>query len=149
MVVVTFRKSMAELLNKIWTIDEAQAKINDPNVQSWCEIEKGANWKVWSQINTLGFIIWPRHTIFAKTKIDYGNKCYLVAHSVKYPGIKVNTRTHVENIIHLLVYEFEENANGTTSVWCIVQVDPKGLIPTWLIDMYSTNMINMFNRWKQ
>lgn len=142
-------KPKDDLVNKIWGVNEELAKENDPKLLMWKELEKEPSWKVCSQYSGMAWPIWPRHLVFAQTKIEEGDKTYLVAHSIDHPEEKINKNTHVEGKVCMSVYEFKDNHNGSTSIRRITQVDPKGSIPVWLINLYAGNLVDMFNRWKK
>jgi hypothetical protein len=156
----TIGKPMNELVNKIWLMDEDKAKENDPKLTMWTEIDKGVlddniSWKVCSQYNSMMWPIWPRHIVFAQVKInrpatsDKPETTQLVAFSVDHEKAPIDTKTHVQAIVHLSVYDFISNKDGSTIINRITQVDPKGGIPVGLINMYATNQVDMFNRWKK
>lgn len=143
------KKSMADLVDKIWGVNEERAKKNDPKLLMWKQVEGYPDWKVCSQYSGMA-PFWPRHMIFAQTKFEEkdGKTVYLVAHSIKHSDVNVDTKTHVEGKLHLSVYEFKDNGDGTTSIWRLTQADPCGSVPHWLINWYATNLVDMFNRWK-
>jgi hypothetical protein len=138
------------LVGKVWDVNEDGAKLNDPKILTWEEVDvdKSAGWKICSQKNSAGWPVWPRQFIFAQTKIEEKDTTYLVAHSVVHSDVKVDEKKYVRGNIHLSVYAFKDNGDKTTNVWRITQVDPCGNIPHWLVKMYSANLADMFNRWK-
>jgi autonomous glycyl radical cofactor GrcA len=144
----TIAKSKDALLNNIWVMDEKKAKVNDPKLSMWTEVEKGQGWKVCSQHNEMGWPIWPRHIVFAQVRFDDGNVTHLVAFSVKHKKAPVDVATHVEAKLHMSVYRFEQNKDGTTTINRYAQLDPCGNIPIWLVNMYAANQVDMFNRWR-
>lgn len=144
-----FAKSRKELVDKIWVMDEDKAKKNDPKLTMWKEVEKGDGWKVCSQYSGMMWPIWPRHVVFAQVKIEEKGVTRLVAFSVDHKKAPVNAKTHVEAHVHMSVYEFVDNKDKTTTVSRYTHVDPMGGIPDWLVNMYATNQVDMFNRWKK
>jgi hypothetical protein len=144
----TFKQPLAKMVARIWDMTEAKAKVNDPKLTMWTEVEKGENWKVCSQHNTMGWPVWPRHTVFAQVRFDEPGKTQLVAFSVNHKKAPVDESTHVRAHVHLSVYTFVDNKNGTTTVSRMTQVDPRGDVPTWIVNMYAKNQVNMFNQWQ-
>jgi hypothetical protein len=141
-------KPKDELVNKIWAVNEDQVKVNDPKVIMWQEVEKSENWKVCSQYSSTGWPCWPRHIVFAQVRFDDGDSTKLVAYSIDHPKIPYQDKTHVRSMVHMSVYDYKDNGDGTTQVTRIAQVDPCGAIPTFIVTMYSKNLVDMFNRWK-
>jgi len=136
-------------LIKFWAVNEELAMKNDPKLTMWREVEKGNNWKVCSQYNSMMWQMWPRHTVFAQVRFDEGNTTKLVAYSVDHPSVPRQDKTHVRSNVHMSVYEYKDNGDNTTQVTRITQIDPCGSIPVALVDLYSGNLVNLFNSWKR
>ena len=149
MVTTTINKPKDVLVDKIWAVNEELAKKNDPKLTMWQEIEKDNNWKVCSQYNSTMWPAWQRHTVFAQVKFDEGNSTKLVAYSIDHPKVPLQDKTHVRTKVHMSVYDYTDNGDNTTKVTRITQVDPCGNIPTSVVTMYSGNLVDMFNRWKE
>lgn len=149
LVETTIKQPKAELVKNVWDVNEKLAMKNDPSLVMWREIEKFPTWKVCSQYNGMTRPVWDRHLIFTQAKIEEGDETYLVAHSIDHPKVKVNPKQHVHGHIHMSVYGFRDNHDGSTNVWRVAQVDPRGWLPVWLIDRHSGNLVDMFNRWKE
>lgn len=150
MVKTTIHKSKSELLKKLWDIDEAGAKKNDSKIQSWRIVGcKGDDWKVIEQITNMMFPIWSRQLIFAQVKINSieENTTYLVGFSVNHPDAHIDKNSVLAHL-HMSVYEYSSNSDGSTTITRITQIDPKGTIPVSLITAFSGNLVTMFNNWK-
>ena len=144
----TIKKPKEELVKKIWEADLERAKKNDPKLKMMAEVETGPNWKVRSQYNGMGPLIWDRHTVFAQVRTDVGNVTYLTGFSVDHPKAPTNTTTHVRTNMHMSIYEFTAVGPKETNIRRIAQIDPKGDIPTWVVKMFANNNMNMFDMWK-
>ncbi len=136
------------VVNKIWQVNEAGAKKNDPKVVMWRLLEEKESYKVIEQYNGMPWPIWHRQVVFAQNRFDDGNKTYLVAFSVDHPSAPVQKATHVLTSLHMSVYEYVDNGDGTTNVTRITQVDPNGSIPVTLVTAFSDGLVDMFNMWK-
>ncbi|VBB19036.1 START domain containing protein [Yasminevirus sp. GU-2018] len=150
MVTATYPVSKEKIISKVWGVSsEAMAKANDPKLTMWAEVERGANWKVLSQYNSMMWPIWPRHTVFAQVRVEKKDKTYLVGFSVNNPKVENTSKTHVTSFVHMSVYEYSSNVDGSTTVRRITLIDPRGAIPVSLVTMYSGNLVNVFNTWRQ
>lgn len=145
----TFKTSKEQMVNKIWGVDKAGAQKNDPKVTEWKILQQGGNWKVIEQTVRMGLMISNRHVVFSQSRIDddAGNTTYLVAHSVVHPS-SPTPNGHVLTSLHMSVYEYVDNGNGTTTVTRITQVDPNGTIPEFVINMFTGGLVGLFNMWK-
>jgi len=144
----TFNKSKDELVNNIWGVNSVeQAKVNDPKLVSWERIAFGDNWKVISQTNTTVWPIWPRQIIFCQVKFEEEDHTYLVGRSVDHQGASL-VDGHVLAHLHMSVYDYCDNKNGTTTVNRITLLDPKGQMPVGLVTMYAGNLVNLFESWR-
>ena len=149
MVKTTINKSKESLVAKMWNATEQDTKDWDPKVTSWEEVDCGNNWKVCSQYNAIAPLIWSRHTVFAQVKLEKENATYLVAYSIDHPKVTHDASKYVMAKVHMSVYEYVDNKNNATDVTRIALVDPCGKIPTWLVELFAGNMVNMFNKWKE
>lgn len=70
MIHATINKPVAELVSKIWDVNEDIVKNNDREITSWKQLESGPNWKVCHQTNSAPFPIWPRESAFSQVKIE-------------------------------------------------------------------------------
>lgn len=147
LVTSTIDKPKDELVNKVWEADFERAKKNDPQLKMMVEVESGPYWKVRSQYNGLGPLIYDRHTVFAQVKMDIANSTYLVGYSVDHPKVPLLT-SHVRTQMHMSVYEFTELTPNKTQIKRIAQVDPKGSIPVWIVKMFANNNMKMFDMWR-
>jgi hypothetical protein len=146
----TINISKNDLVSKLWNIDDNKVKENDPSVMSWIEVEKGENWKVCSQYNKMSWPIWNRHTVFAQVKIEKDEKTtYLVAFSTCHSKAPPDPANFVTTQLHMSVFEYIDNGNGTTIVSRIALMDPSGKIPEFIVNAFCGNMIQMMNRWKK
>lgn len=144
----TFNKSKNELVDKIWGVNSVeQAKANDPKLSSWQKIESGPTWKVISQLNNTVWPIWPRQIVFCQVKFEEGDHTYLVGRSVDRQDVPL-VDGHVMAHLHMSVYDYCDNKDGTTTVNRITLLDPKGQIPVGLEKIYSSNLVNLFESWK-
>lgn len=145
----TFKKPKEEMIGKIWGINEAGAKKNDPKVTHWKIVEEDTvnGWKVIEQEVAMGMMISHRHVVFCQARVDEGNKTYLVAYSVDHPSAPL-PRGQVVTSLHMSVYEYVDNGDGTTTVTRITQVDPNGTIPEFVINMFTGGLVNLFYAWK-
>lgn len=137
------------VVSKLWNVTEQKTKEWDPKLTSWREVERKDNWKVCSQYNEMGTLIWPRHSVFAQVKLEKENTTYLVAFSVDHPSAPTDKKNFVTTKIHMSVYEYVDNGNNTTNVTRVALVDPCGNIPVWLVELFAGNMVNLFNKWKE
>jgi len=143
-----YSKSKEEMVNKIWGVEsEEMAKRNDPKLVTWECVERGLNWKVISQTNGVIWPAWSRHILFSQVRIDEGSHTYLVGTSVDRPDVKT-VSGHVRANVHMSVYDYCDNGDGTTTVDRITLLDPSGSIPVSLVTMYSGNLLNLFASWK-
>lgn len=137
------------IVNKLWMINEDGAKENDPSVTDWAEIEKGLNYKVCTQHNKLMWPFWPRHVVFSQVKIEEKDATYLVANSVDHVKAPYDDDNYVRSFIHMSVYEYKAIDDNNTQITRITQVDPRGYIPISIVNLFATNQVDMFNRWKK
>lgn len=149
LVEATYNKPKDELMNKIWDITEETAKKYDLKISMWTIVEKGDDYKVCSQYTDMIWPVWPRHIVYAQYKIDDGDTTHFVSFSVDHPNVKTNESTHVRSKVHLSVYSYCDNRDGTTTVRRVLQVDPCGNVPTSVVDYFSTSVMNMFAMWKK
>ena len=145
----TINKPKNDVVSKLWNVTEQKTKEYDPKLISWTEVERKDNWKVCSQYNEMGPFIWQRHSVFAQVKIEIGDVTYLVAFSVDHPNVQTDTTKYVRTNIHMSVYEYVDNKDGTTDVTRVALVDPCGKIPVWIVELFAGNMVDMFNKWKK
>jgi hypothetical protein len=144
----SYSKSKEEMVNKIWGVmSEDMAKHNDPKLTSWTLVDHGPNWKVMTQTNSVVWPIWPRQVLFSQVRIDEGNHTYLVSESIDRTYVH-NVDGHVMAHLHMSVYDYCDNNDGTTTVDRITLLDPKGGMPVSLVTMYSGNLVNLFASWK-
>lgn len=149
LVIATYNQSKHNMINKVWGVaSEEMAKANDPKLTSWKLIENGPSLKIISQCNSMMWPIWPRQTVFAQACIEEKDASYLVGFSVEHAKAPNLEDSHVRTRVHMSVYEYVDNRNGTTTVRRITLVDPKGIIPVKLITRYSKNLVNVFNSWR-
>jgi hypothetical protein len=153
-------RPLNELVSKIWDSTEKSAKKYEPTTVEWKVLEVGENWKTRAQVNNLGVKgVYPRQIVFKQTKIDVSRKesmetgiaegVYLIAHSVEHPDAPLDPNNYVRANVKMSVYHFSSLENGETKVVRIVNVDPCGWLPKWLVNMFATNMCNMFDMWSQ
>jgi hypothetical protein len=147
--ITTINKLKDELINNIWNTNEKTARNNDPNLIMWEKVEQGDNWQVYSQHNAMVFPLWTRHSVFSQSKFEHKNVTYIIGHSVDHPNVEYKNDSYVRTHVHFFLYEYTDNGDNTTSISCITLVDPKGNIPVFLIDIYTENIVNMFNLWKK
>jgi hypothetical protein len=147
-VTCTYNKPKEELVNKIWGVDcEEKAMKNDPKLTSWQCLSSGSDWKLISQTNAAQWPVWPRHTLFSQVRIDEDNHTYLVGSNESVDGHN-DKKNHVTSYLHMSVYDFCDNDNGTTTVDRITLLDPKGSVPVSLVTKYSDNLVDLFCLWK-
>lgn len=145
----TFNKTREEMVNKIWGVDsEVKAKKNDPKLVTWKCVERGPNWKVIDQTNSAIWPIWPRQITFSQVRIDDGRHTYLIGTTTEHNDAVDHSYDHVTAHLHMSVYDYCDNGDGTTTVDRVVLLDPKGNIPVGLVTMYSKNQIDLFSSWK-
>lgn len=145
----SYLKSREEMVNKIWgVVSEDMAKKNDPKLTSWTQVDNGVDWKVLTQTNSVVWPIWPRQVLISQVRIDEGNHTYLVGESVDHPAVKL-ADGHVMAQLHMSVYDFCDNNDGTTTVDRITLLDPQGGMPVSLVTMYSGNLVKLFASWKK
>jgi hypothetical protein len=71
-----------------------------------------------------------------------------VAFSVDHNSAPTDTKKYVRTILHMSVYEYIANSDNSTTISRIALMDPCGAIPDWVVNMFSGNMVVMFNKWK-
>lgn len=140
------------LIKKVFGVSSlAQAQINDPKVVSWRLLEEnetdGKKWRVIEQTNSMGWPIWPRHTVFVQVRYDLEDSTYLVGFSVDHPNASI-LNDHVKSDIKFSVYKYSQGTYNHAHVSRITLIDPKGYIPTALIKAYSGKMVDLFVSWK-
>jgi hypothetical protein len=128
-------KPVDELVSKVWDVTEDTVKLNDPEISSWCELEKGSNWKVCHQFNSVPMPLYTREFLFTQVKFEEELTTWLVATSIKeHTAKKSAPYWSVRAIIHMSVWAFTPLSANQTKVTRIVHVDPAGLIPVGLVD---------------
>ena len=144
-----YNKSKEDLVQKIWGVDsEEKAKANDPKLVTWKCVDSGKNWKVITQTNSVVWPVWNRQLTFLQVRIDEGDHTYLVGTTIDRKDVKNLSYDHVIADLHMSVYDYHDNKNGTTTVDRITLLDPQGSIPVSLVTMYSSNLVNLFASWK-
>jgi len=149
MINTVINKPKEEVVAKVWGINEAGAKKNDPKLISWRKVHDGDKCKVLSQFNATGPLMWQRHMVFSQVRIDEKDSTKLVGFSVDHSDAPTDEKNYVRAHMHMSVWEFKEKDKNTTEVTRIAQVDPRGNIPVWLVSWYAGNMLDMPNRWKE
>jgi hypothetical protein len=141
-------KSAIDIYQKIWKMNETDAKVIDPNLISHAEIERGHNWKVVSQCNGGWWpVVMARSIVFFQVKFNINDKIYIVAKSIDHEK-EPESDSCIRANIHLSVYELIPIDENNTRINYIVHIDPRGYIPVWLAEMYSTNILSLVNSWK-
>jgi len=142
----TIKKPMEQVVDLIWKNNEDGAKRNDQSVIDWRVVESGENYRVCSQHNEMSWPIWNRHIVFAQVKFVEKEATYVVAFSVDHPDVKNETDT-VRGKLNMSVYEFIPNSLNSTTVRLVVHFDPCGTIPVYIVNLFTGNMVEKFNRW--
>jgi hypothetical protein len=130
----TINKPFEELVKRKWLVNELVVKNDDPEIKSWYIVDSGDEWKVCHQINNCPWPIWSRELVFAQVKIVDGTTVWLVAFSVDRSDVKIDQNNNVKAVILMSVWSFTPISKNQTKVQRIVHVDPKGLIPAFLVD---------------
>ena len=141
-------KPHTEIFKMIWNINEKDAKIIDPKLISRDVIEEGSNWKIILQYNGGTWPIMTRSFLCFQVEFNIDNKLYIVSKSIDNKNIP-KSEPSIRANIHMGVYELIPIDDKSTEINYIIHIDPCGYIPVWLVEMYSTNFLNMFNSWKQ
>jgi hypothetical protein len=130
----TINKPAAELVSKIWDVNETIVKKGDHEITSWRAVESGPNWKVCHQTNSAPWPIWPRELAFAQVKIVDDRTTWLVAFSVGHPDVPRRDKEFVRAHIFMSIWGFTALDKNKTQVCRIAHVEPKGLIPAFIVD---------------
>jgi hypothetical protein len=142
----TINKPMDQVVDLIWKNNEAGAKKNDPSIIDWRVVESGENYRICSQHNEMKWPIWNRHIVFAQHIFVEKEATYVVAFSVDHPGVDDETDT-VRGKLNMSVYEFLPVSANTTTVRLVVHFDPCGTIPAYIVNLFTGNMVEKFNKW--
>lgn len=149
-------KPVNDLVSKIWDVDEMIVKKNDPEITSWKQIESGTgsskaksgnggSWKVCQQTNSAPWPIWPRELAFSQVKIVEDDTVWLVAFSVDHPLVPLRDKEFVRAHIFMSIWCFTPE-NGLTMVRRIVHVEPRGLIPTWVVNATVNKHVDIIEK---
>lgn len=130
----TIKKNASDLASKIWDVTEDIVKKYDHDITSWKEIEKGDTWKVCHQTTAAPWPIWPRELAFSQVKIVEDNTIWLVAFSVDHEQVPLRDKEFVRAIIIMSIWGFTAVNENETKVCRIVHVEPRGSIPTWVVN---------------
>jgi hypothetical protein len=150
----TIEKPIETLVDRLWSINEKGAKVNDPSVMDWREVVKDANYKIVEQHNKMMWPIYSRHMVFSQAKFEgkdekNNNIVYLVAQSIDHPDIPLDENNYVRGHIHMSVYKYKQKGPTTTEIQRIAMVDPCGKIPVQLVNAFAHKQVEMFNMWKK
>ena len=143
----TIKKQKDDLCSRIWDISQQSARIDDPDITSLTIIETGPNHKIRRQTNHMPWPLWPRETVSVQVRIDEGDTTWFVGYSIDHPDV-VQTDAYVRTNVHMSVYEITMLDPNSTRVRRVVQLDPCGDIPTFLVTSQTGKMVDAINRWK-
>ena len=132
-----------DLASKIWDVNETIVKKYDHDITFWKEIEKGDNWKVCHQTTGAPWPIWPRELAFSQVKIIDNDTIWLVAFSIDHELVPLRDKEYVRANILMSIWGFTEITPDQTLVTRIVHVEPKGSLPTWLINATVSKHISI------
>ena len=138
------------LWNYNWNENENQIKERDPDVQYWKIIEVEQNYKVFTQLNKMKWPLWSREIVCAKFKIKDKNEYYIINFSIEHPEIQrkdSELKKYVRANVHISFYGFWKE-NDKTRVWQISHIDPEGMIPNSVVNMYADRLIKQLERLK-
>lgn len=147
----TINHPASKLVDRIWKINEEDAKKNDPTLTDLSVIERTDFHRVYSQYHAITWPVWPRHVVYAQYKFDEQGVQYIVSFSIDHPKVLLDDEQYVRGNIRMSVYEFKEimvNGKSSTSAKRIAQIDPCGSIPSFIVNMFAENQVNVFNSWK-
>lgn len=142
----TIKKPMNQVVDLIWKNGEDGAKRNDPSIIDWRVVESGENYRVCSQHNEMKWPIWNRHIVFAQHIFVEKEATYVIAFSIDHPGVDNETDT-VRGKLNMSMYEFVPISANLTTVRLVVHFDPCGTIPAYIVNLFTGNMIDKFNKW--
>jgi hypothetical protein len=137
------------LVNIIWKATKFSALIDDPTITSLETLEETRMYKIRRQVNEMGFLCWPRETVFIQHRFDIDDVTWLVGYSVNHPYAPLREHMYVRATLNLSVYKYTALAQNKTLVQRIVNINPNGHIPVAIIKSYSGKLINAFNRWQR
>lgn len=121
--------------NNVWNITEEEAQRLETNITKLTvleEIEK-SSCKIMRQVNSVPLPFDDRETVFVWFKFDEENSTYLIGFSVDHDSVLVDPKL-VRTSVSLTVFKFTAINDDTTLVQRLLNADPNGYIPKFVID---------------
>ena len=144
---VTINLSMDKLIEPIWNATKETLTFDEPTLEHFSVIEEKPSYKIKRQINKFPWPCWSRETLYAQHKIKKDNITWIVSYSIDHKEIPI-VNDLVRTYVGISVYKFTLLEQNKTLVQRVLNVDPGGWIPPFIIKSQLENVIKIFNRWE-
>ena len=140
-------RATPDVINDVWNgyNDIESIMIHDPNVIEYKVIKNINNdTRINYQVNKLPWPLWSREIVYKQHRVLNGNKNYILSYSVD-DEILPNQK-YVRAQVHIAAYVFEKLEPNLTKITRIVHVEPKGIIPSSIINTYADKNLFMLRK---
>lgn len=141
-----------------WDVDTlADAKKYDDKISSLTLLEEGTfgtyPFKVRRQTNDLPFPLYSRELVFVSYLVQnyekYPDHVFVVGYSTDHALAPLDEKNFVRSNLEMSVFGINPGSNGGMLANRILNLNPNGNIPEFVINSQSTKLMNTFKDWRK
>lgn len=143
------KKSIDELIKEPWELSEEVLKVDEPSVGRWKKLDQNqkGDCKVMEMLTHMPWPLWSREIVIAQLLVKEKDANWVVSWSTMNDKVPIKPKENVRAQVHVSVYAFMKDVEGS-KMYRLSLVDPGGLIPVSIVDLFAKKQLKPLVKWR-